>query len=190
MKATLREFGGPIDPTGRRARVVDSGLMTQGDGGRARETGCRGRGEPPDADSTAGRGRDLMTYSITIEQDGQVVVLKQSDATRTQGFIELQDWIRRERRTSVALPAAALSWSRPQRLPLTALEAARAILVIGENPKQDLAKSLDRTVAGGAIGGGETGRAAAPTVAAPVRGRCRSAPGDAAGGRRSRDAAR
>jgi hypothetical protein len=36
----------------------------------------------------------MMTYSITIEQDGQVLVLKQSDATRTQAFIELQDWIK------------------------------------------------------------------------------------------------
>jgi hypothetical protein len=37
----------------------------------------------------------MMTYSITIEEAGEVVVLKQSDATRTQEFIALQDWIKR-----------------------------------------------------------------------------------------------
>ena len=29
MKATLREFGGPIDPTGQRARVADSDSMSK-----------------------------------------------------------------------------------------------------------------------------------------------------------------
>jgi Emfourin len=53
------------------------------------------KAHPPGADATAGKGRDMMTYSIAIEEDGQAVVLKQSDATRTQAFIELQDWIKR-----------------------------------------------------------------------------------------------
>ena len=50
--------------------------------------------QPTIPDTGAGKGRDMMTYSITVEEDGQVVVLKQSDATRSQAFIDLQAWIK------------------------------------------------------------------------------------------------
>ena len=94
LKATLREFGGPIDPTGRRARVVDSGSMSQEMADELAKLVAKAKAQPPGPDATEGKGRDMMTYSITIEQDGQVLVLKQSDATRTQAFVELQDWIK------------------------------------------------------------------------------------------------
>jgi hypothetical protein len=95
VKATLREFGGPIDPTGQRARVVDTGSMSKEMADELTSLAAAAKAQPPGADATAGQGRDMMTYSITIEGDGQVEVLKQSDATRTQEFIELQDWIKR-----------------------------------------------------------------------------------------------
>ena len=95
MKATLREFGGPIDPTGQRARVVDTGSMTKETADEFAALVAKAKAQPPHADDTAGRGRDMMTYSITIEDNGQTLVLKQSDATRTEAFAELQDWIKR-----------------------------------------------------------------------------------------------
>jgi Emfourin len=95
VKATLREFGGPIDPTGQRARVVDTGSMTKETADELMRLAAAAKAQPPSPDATAGRGRDMMTYSITIEHDGETLVLKQSDATRTQAFIELQDWIKR-----------------------------------------------------------------------------------------------
>ena len=95
MKATLREFGGPIDPTGQRARVVDTDSMSKEMADELARLVAEAKAHPPGTDATAGRGRDMMTYSITIEDDGQALVLKQSDATRTQAFIELQDWIKR-----------------------------------------------------------------------------------------------
>jgi transcriptional regulator GlxA family with amidase domain len=94
VKATLREFGGPIDPTGQRARVVDTDSMTKEGADKLTRLVAEAKARPPGADATAGLGRDMMTYSITIEDDGQALVLKQSDATRTQAFIELQDWIK------------------------------------------------------------------------------------------------
>lgn len=94
VKATLREFGGPIDPTGQRARVVDTGSMSKEMADRLAKLVAEAKAQPPGPDMTAGRGRDMMTYSITIEQDGQSIVLKQSDATRTQAFTELQNWIK------------------------------------------------------------------------------------------------
>jgi hypothetical protein len=95
LKAALREFGGPIDPTGQRARVVDTDSMSKEVADELTRLVAEAKAHPPGADATAGQGRDMMTYSITIEQDGQVLVLKQSDATRTQAFVELQDWIKR-----------------------------------------------------------------------------------------------
>jgi hypothetical protein len=95
VKATLREFGGPIDPTGQRARVVDTGAMSKVTADEFARLVAEAKAHPPGPDTTAGRGRDMMTYSITIEEGGQTQVLKQSDATRTQAFIELQDWIKR-----------------------------------------------------------------------------------------------
>jgi hypothetical protein len=94
LKATLREFGGPIDPTGQRARVVDTGSMSKEMADKRARLVAEAEARTPGPDATAGKGRDMMTYSITIEQDGQTLVLKQSDATRTQAFVELQDWIR------------------------------------------------------------------------------------------------
>ena len=94
MKATLREFGGPIDPTGQRARVVDTGSMSKEMADELARLVAEAKAHPPGPDATAGRGRDMMTYSITIEETGQTLVLKQSDATRTEAFVELQDWIK------------------------------------------------------------------------------------------------
>ena len=41
------------------------------------------------------KGLPVPYEALLVEEDGQVVVLKQSDATRTQAFVELQDWIKR-----------------------------------------------------------------------------------------------
>jgi hypothetical protein len=95
VKATLREFGGPIDPTGQRAWIVDTDTMGREKADELTRLVAEAKAHPPGPDATAGRGRDMMTYSITIEEDGHVEVLKQSDATRTQAFVELQDWIKR-----------------------------------------------------------------------------------------------
>jgi len=95
VKATLREFGGPIDPTGQRARVVDTDAMSREMADEFARLVAEARAQPPGADATAGKGRDMMTYSIAIEENGQTQLLKQSDATRTQAFAELQDWIKR-----------------------------------------------------------------------------------------------
>jgi hypothetical protein len=94
VKATLREFGGPIDPTGQRARIVDTGSMNQETADELARLVAEAKTQPPGPDATAGKGRDMMSYSITIEQDGRSLVLKQSDATRTQAFIDLQNWIK------------------------------------------------------------------------------------------------
>jgi hypothetical protein len=94
VKATLREFGGPIDPAGQRARVADTDSMSREMADELARLVAQAKAHPPGPDTTAGRGRDMMTYSITIEEGGQTLVLKQSDATRTQAFVELQDWIK------------------------------------------------------------------------------------------------
>ncbi len=106
VKATLREFGGAIDPTGQRARVVDTDSMSKEMADELARLVTAAKAHPPAANDTAGRGRDMMTYSITIEEDGQVAVLKQSDATRTEAFIDLRDWIKQNAGRAVASPAA------------------------------------------------------------------------------------
>jgi hypothetical protein len=94
LKATLREFGGPIDPTGRRAHIVDSNEINKEKAEEFVRLAAEAKTQPTVADTGGGKGRDMMTYSITIEADGQVFVLKQSDATRSQAFIDLQAWIK------------------------------------------------------------------------------------------------
>jgi hypothetical protein len=100
LKATLREFGGPIDPTGRRAQAVDTNSMSREMADEFARLAAAAKAQQPLADTTAGQARDMMTYSITIEDDGPPIVLKQSDASRTQAFIDLQAWIKRNGRRS------------------------------------------------------------------------------------------
>ncbi len=76
VKATLREFGGPIDPTGQRARVVDTDSMSKEMADELARLAAEAKAHPPGPDETAGRGRDMMTYSITIEEDGQAAGLE------------------------------------------------------------------------------------------------------------------
>jgi hypothetical protein len=94
LKAILREFGGPIDPTGQRAHVADTNEMSKEKAEEFARLVAEAKTQPTVADTGGGKGRDMMTYSITIEQDGQVFALKQSDATRSQAFIDLQAWIK------------------------------------------------------------------------------------------------
>jgi hypothetical protein len=94
VRAILREFGGPIDPTGRRAQVADTNEISKEKAEEFARLVAAAKTQPIVTETGTGQGRDMMTYSITIEEDDQTSVLKQSDATRSQAFIDLQAWIK------------------------------------------------------------------------------------------------
>ena len=94
MKVTLREYGGPIDPTGRRAQVVDTGSLPTAKADELVNLIAQAKIQPPVPDPNGEKGGDIMTYKITVEENGQSVVLRQSDTTQTQAFVDLQNWIK------------------------------------------------------------------------------------------------
>jgi len=96
MKATLREYGGHIDPLGRRAYVADSAAMTEATVEEFTKLVIEAQAQQPAAGDNGGaRGGDVMTYTINIEHGGQPTALKQSDATSTDAFTALQNWLKR-----------------------------------------------------------------------------------------------
>lgn len=51
--------------------------------------------EASGAPEASARGRDTMSYAVTIEERGRSRVLRRSDATLTPAFAALVDWIER-----------------------------------------------------------------------------------------------
>lgn len=48
--------------------------------------------------ASPGRGRDTMSYSVTVDDGGQPLVLKQSDSTMTPAFTALLEFLERQPR--------------------------------------------------------------------------------------------
>jgi hypothetical protein len=83
-----------MDPTGRRARVVDTASLSKAMADELVYLVAEAKAQPPVPDANGGKGGDITTYTITVEEDGQTIVLKQSDTTQTQAFVELQNWVK------------------------------------------------------------------------------------------------
>ena len=57
------------------------------------------RATPAPKDERAGRGGDVMSYTITVDDGGQQTVLKQSDTAMTPAFDALRSWLEKQSAT-------------------------------------------------------------------------------------------
>ncbi|MDI3564645.1 protealysin inhibitor emfourin [Bradyrhizobium sp. Arg816] len=100
MKISLAQHGGQGAGVflQRPPLVVDSAVL---DPAKAKELGelvadaVAARPAPPRTDS----GRDLMSYAISIENDGQHTVLSGADTAMSPEFAKLLAWLQRHARS-------------------------------------------------------------------------------------------
>jgi hypothetical protein len=73
--------------------VVDADALSKPAAGELARLVAAARSAPEAEADGPGRGRDAMSYTITVEDGGRPTVLKQSDTTMTPAFAALLDWI-------------------------------------------------------------------------------------------------
>jgi hypothetical protein len=97
MKVTLATHGG--HPAGinlaSNSRGADTSALPTAAAKTLAALVAAAKTSLPAEDGSVGRGRDAMSYTITIEDGGPPVVLEQSDTNMTDEFRALRDWIKR-----------------------------------------------------------------------------------------------
>ncbi len=90
MKLTLQEFGGRRSTVAVDGAALEPALAAE----MARLVDAAESADyfPP---LNAGLSTDALAYEITIENNGRIVVLSQSDTTMSAAFAELCAWIKR-----------------------------------------------------------------------------------------------
>jgi hypothetical protein len=96
MKVTLATNGGLGAglQLGRRPLVVDDTRVSNADARRLAVLVDAARAEAPSAEASR-PAPDAMSYTITVEDDSQPMVLQRSDNTMSLAFAELLDWLSR-----------------------------------------------------------------------------------------------
>ncbi|MFI9809187.1 protealysin inhibitor emfourin [Streptomyces sp. NPDC052301] len=91
----LETYGGLAAVTNLRRppRRLDTDALPEAAAGELGEL-LAAAGSMPQEDQ-AGRTRDAMSYTITVEDGDRVTVLEQSDAAMTPAFAALLTWLKR-----------------------------------------------------------------------------------------------
>jgi len=97
MKVTLATHGGQgaaiylsLPP-----RVVDTRALPKAAAGALTGLVAAAKASPPVTEEAVGSARDAMSYTITIEDGAQPIVLQQSDTNMSDAFRALRDWIKK-----------------------------------------------------------------------------------------------
>jgi len=99
MKVTLEQHGGHLAGMRRPALVVRTDTLPPDAAGELTGLVAAAKAAAPaPAQGRAGPAPDAMSYTITVENGGQPVLLRQSDTDMSQAFAALLDWIRRHAR--------------------------------------------------------------------------------------------
>lgn len=93
MKLTLMTRGGFATGIRRPPRVVDSSQLPESAARKLTQLVAAARAVPEDVEKGPGRARDAMTYTITIDDNGESTVVKQSDTMMTPQFAALLEWL-------------------------------------------------------------------------------------------------
>jgi hypothetical protein len=95
MKVSLSTSGGWAAPVrlGAPARIVDGRDLSPSAAAELASLTSAAEASQALSDAAPGRGGDVASYVITIEDGGRSVVLRQSDKTMTPAFAKLLEWI-------------------------------------------------------------------------------------------------
>ena len=95
MRVTLATHGGLAAAINlsRPPRVVDAGTLTEPAAEELAQLVAAAKAAATPTEAGPGRARDEMSYTITVEDNGQHVVLTESDTTMSQEFAALLSWL-------------------------------------------------------------------------------------------------
>jgi len=91
MRVTLTTRGGLAAALGPRVRAVSSDALDPEQEHELRRLVADASSADPVVDD--GAGRDVMSYTITIDDDGDVRELRVSDTTMSPAFSALVSWL-------------------------------------------------------------------------------------------------
>jgi hypothetical protein len=97
MKITLAKHGGLAAGIRRPATVVDCAALAAPLGQELARLVAEAKAHGSAVSEGPGRARDAMSYTITVEDSGEVTVLKASDAALPPAFAALLHWVERHR---------------------------------------------------------------------------------------------
>ncbi|MFC9586795.1 protealysin inhibitor emfourin [Streptomyces yangpuensis] len=94
MRVTLESYGGLAAAANfrRRPDVLDTDDLPESDAAELARLVAAAEAMP--AEEQDGRGRDAMSYVITVEAGGRSTVLTQSDTAKSPAFAALLAWLR------------------------------------------------------------------------------------------------
>ena len=98
MKVTIRESGGFAPGLRKQPKTIESSELSEekaAELGRLVEAARSSETEEP---ARPGRSRDAVNYTITVEDEGDAVELKRSDADLPQPVADLIEWIDQNRK--------------------------------------------------------------------------------------------
>jgi hypothetical protein len=95
MKVTLAKRGGHLAAINLRRPplVVDSDAVPKSSAEELTRLVAAARAVPATQEKVSGIPGDVMTYTITVEEGGAVIVLKQSDIAMSPAFSALLGWL-------------------------------------------------------------------------------------------------
>lgn len=93
MKVTLVKHGGLAAGIRRPPRVVNGDALPKSAASELARLVAAAKAAPVAADEGPGRGRDVMGYTILVENGGAPTVLSQSDTNMSPAFADLLQWI-------------------------------------------------------------------------------------------------
>ncbi|MEU9176166.1 protealysin inhibitor emfourin [Streptomyces sp. NPDC048550] len=93
MKVTLESYGGLAAAIRRRPAVLDTAALPENAAAELTQLVAAAVTMP--VEGRADRARDAMTYTITMEDEGQATVLEQSDAAMSPAFATLLTWLKK-----------------------------------------------------------------------------------------------
>src|SRR5689334_22552928 len=99
MKVTLAKHGGWQAPLRLPPRVVDGNSLTAGELSELIRLLDAAKGAANAPDERLSRAQEAMKYTITIEDDSEPIVLRQTDTTLTPAFAALITWIEQHSRS-------------------------------------------------------------------------------------------
>lgn len=94
MKVTLATHGGQAAAMRLRLppRVVDTNALPKSAADELARLVAAAKAAPADKEESPGSARDAMSYTLTIEDAGSPITLRQSDTTMSPAFDALLGW--------------------------------------------------------------------------------------------------
>ncbi len=95
MRVTLAKHGGLAAAIHLRLppRAVDTDALPKGVAGELVRLVAAAKAAPAAKEERPGRGGDVMSYTITVEDGDRPTVLKQSDTAMSPAFDALRGWL-------------------------------------------------------------------------------------------------